>query len=174
MLSTTVIFPAGDKNLPAQPVASLDRQRTNWNAEKRVADALDQAQKAKQQGADKAKEAADAARKTGVGVALWAFIDLRRRASASARRLSADGSGMKRRYFSRRGAAKSKASGPACKRPGARCRRHHGFRLKEAPCYSKLHLGRTAIVIASGKRSNPGGTCRASTSWIASSLRSSQ
>ena len=68
-------LPAPDKTYLAQLVAS----RTGLSqpdAEKRVADVFDQAQKAKQQAADKAKEAADAARKTGVGVALWAFISL--------------------------------------------------------------------------------------------------
>ena len=68
-------LPAADKTYLAQIVAS----RTGLSqpdAEKRVADVFDQAQKAKQQAADKAKEAADAARKTGVYVALWAFISL--------------------------------------------------------------------------------------------------
>jgi len=41
-----------------------------------ILDMRSQLVKAKQQVADKAKEAADAARKTGVGVALWAFISL--------------------------------------------------------------------------------------------------
>jgi hypothetical protein len=68
-------LPAADKTYLAQLVAS----RTGLSqpdAEKRVVEVFDQAQKAKQQVADKAKEAADAARKTGVGVALWAFISL--------------------------------------------------------------------------------------------------
>jgi hypothetical protein len=68
-------LPAADKTYLAQLVAS----RTGMgqpDAEKRVADVFDQAQKAKQQAADKAKAAADAARKTGVYVALWAFISL--------------------------------------------------------------------------------------------------
>jgi hypothetical protein len=68
-------LPAGDKTYLAQLVAS----RTGLSqpdAEKRVADVFEQAKTAKQQAADKAKEAADAARKTGVGVALWAFISL--------------------------------------------------------------------------------------------------
>ena len=46
------------------------------DAEKRVADVFDQAKKAKDEAAQKVKEAADAARKTGVYVALWAFISL--------------------------------------------------------------------------------------------------
>ena len=68
-------LPAADKTYLAQLVAS----RTGLNepdAEKRVDDVFNQAKAAKQQAADKAKEAADAARKTGVGVALWAFISL--------------------------------------------------------------------------------------------------
>ncbi len=68
-------LPAADKTYLAQLVAA----RTGLSqpdAEKRVDDVFDQAQKAKQQAADKAKQAADVARKTGVGVALWAFISL--------------------------------------------------------------------------------------------------
>ena len=68
-------LPAADKTYLAQLVASRTGM-SQPDAEKRVADVFDQAQKAKQQAADKAKEAADAARKTGVGVALWAFISL--------------------------------------------------------------------------------------------------
>jgi hypothetical protein len=68
-------LPAGDKTYLAQLVASRTGM-SQPDAEKRVADVFDQAQKAKQQAIDKAKEAADAARKTGVGVALWAFISL--------------------------------------------------------------------------------------------------
>jgi hypothetical protein len=68
-------LPAADKTYLAQLVAS----RTGLSqpdAEKRVTDVFDQAKAAKQQAADKAKAAADAARKTGVYVALWAFISL--------------------------------------------------------------------------------------------------
>ena len=94
-------LPAGDKTYLAQLVA----RRTGMSqpdAEKRVADVFDQAQKAKQQAVDKAKEAADAARKTGVGVALWAFISLLVGAfSASYMAPLVDGSGTKRRYLSR-------------------------------------------------------------------------
>ena len=68
-------LPAGDKTYLAQLVASRTGM-SQPDAEKRVADVFDQAQKAKQQAADKAKEVADATRKTGVGVALWAFISL--------------------------------------------------------------------------------------------------
>jgi hypothetical protein len=68
-------LPAADKTYLAQLVASRTGM-SQPDAEKRVADVFDQAQKAKQQAADKAKAAADAARKTGVGVALWAFISL--------------------------------------------------------------------------------------------------
>ena len=46
------------------------------DAEKRVADVFNEAKSAKAQAVDKAKQAADAARKTGVYVALWAFISL--------------------------------------------------------------------------------------------------
>ena len=66
---------APDKTYLAQLVAS----RTGLSqpdAEKRVTDVFDQAKKAKQAAADKVKAAADAARKTGVYVALWAFISL--------------------------------------------------------------------------------------------------
>src|ERR1700722_218171 len=68
-------LPPGDKTYLAQLVASRTGM-SQPDAEKRVADVFDQAQKAKQQAVDKAKEAAEAARKTGVGVALWAFISL--------------------------------------------------------------------------------------------------
>jgi hypothetical protein len=68
-------LPAADKTYLAQLVAT----RTGISqpdAEKRVADVFNQAKGAKEQAAAKAKEAADAARKTGVYVALWAFISL--------------------------------------------------------------------------------------------------
>jgi hypothetical protein len=67
------------------------------DAEKRVAEA----QKAKQQAIDKAKEAADAARKTGVGVALWAFISLLVGAFSASYMATVGGSATKRRYLSR-------------------------------------------------------------------------
>ncbi len=68
-------LPAADKTYVAQTVAS----RTGLNqadAEKRVTDVFDQAKSAATQAADKAKEAADVARKTGAYVALWAFVSL--------------------------------------------------------------------------------------------------
>lgn len=68
-------LPAADKTYLAQLVASRTGM-SQADAEKRVDDVFNQAKAAKQQAADKAKEAADAARKTGVGVALWAFISL--------------------------------------------------------------------------------------------------
>jgi hypothetical protein len=68
-------LPAADKTYLAQLVASRTGM-SQPDAEKRVSDVFDQAKSAKQQAADKAKEAADAARKTGVYVALWAFISL--------------------------------------------------------------------------------------------------
>ena len=67
--------PAGDKTYIAQVVAA----RTGLaqaDAEKRVSDVVAQAKSAKQKAIDAAKTAADAARKTGVYVALWAFISL--------------------------------------------------------------------------------------------------
>jgi hypothetical protein len=68
-------LPAADKTYLAQLVASR-AGISQPDAEKRVGDVFDQAKSAKEQGAQKAKEAADAARKTGVYVALWAFISL--------------------------------------------------------------------------------------------------
>ncbi len=64
-----------DKTYVAQVVAA----RTGLNqadAEKRVSDVIEQAKNAKSKAIDAAKTAADAARKTGVYVALWAFISL--------------------------------------------------------------------------------------------------
>jgi hypothetical protein len=46
------------------------------DAEKRVVDVFDQAKSARDEAADKAKQAADVARKTTVYVSLWAFISL--------------------------------------------------------------------------------------------------
>jgi hypothetical protein len=68
-------LPAGDKTYLAQLVASRTGM-SQPDAEKRVTDVFNQAKAAKDQAAQKAKEAADAARKTGVYVALWAFISL--------------------------------------------------------------------------------------------------
>jgi hypothetical protein len=68
-------LPAADKTYLGQLVASRTGM-TQPDAEKRVADVFDQAKSAKAEAADKAKAAADAARKTGVYVALWAFISL--------------------------------------------------------------------------------------------------
>jgi len=68
-------LPAADKTYAAQVVAS----RTGLNqadAEKRVTETFDQAKSAAAQAADKAKEAAEMARKTGVAVSLWAFLAL--------------------------------------------------------------------------------------------------
>jgi hypothetical protein len=68
-------LPAADKSYLAQLVAT----RTGISepdAEKRVGDVFGQAKSAKDEAAAKAKKAADAARKTGVYVALWAFISL--------------------------------------------------------------------------------------------------
>jgi hypothetical protein len=68
-------MPAGDKTYLAQVVAS-HTGLSQADAEKRVSDVMTQANAAKQKAADAAKTAADAARKTGVYVALWAFISL--------------------------------------------------------------------------------------------------
>jgi len=68
-------MPAADKTYAAQVVAA----RTGLaqaDAEKRVTDVVAQAKAAKDKAIDAAKTAADAARKTGVYVALWAFISL--------------------------------------------------------------------------------------------------
>jgi hypothetical protein len=68
-------LPAADKTYVAQVVASRTGL-SQADAEKRVTDVFDQAKGAAAQAADKAKAAADAARKTGVYVSLWAFASL--------------------------------------------------------------------------------------------------
>jgi hypothetical protein len=68
-------LPAADKTYAAQVVASRTGL-SQADAEKRVTDVFDQARSAAAQAADKAKAAADAARKTGVYVSLWAFASL--------------------------------------------------------------------------------------------------
>lgn len=68
-------LPAADKTYVAQVVASRTGL-SQADAEKRVTETFDQAKNAAAQVAEKAKEAADAARKTGVYVALWVFISL--------------------------------------------------------------------------------------------------
>lgn len=68
-------LPAADKTYVAGVVASRTGL-SQADAEKRVTDVFDQAKAAAAQAADKAKAAADAARKTGAAVALWAFIAL--------------------------------------------------------------------------------------------------
>jgi hypothetical protein len=68
-------LPVADKSYLAQVVAT----RTGLSpadAEKRVSDVFDQAKMAASQLADKAKTAADVARKTGIYVSLWAFVAL--------------------------------------------------------------------------------------------------
>ena len=68
-------MPAADKTYVTQVVAA----RTGLSqpdAEKRVADVVEQGKAAKEKAVEAAKTAADAARKTGVYVALWAFISL--------------------------------------------------------------------------------------------------
>jgi hypothetical protein len=68
-------LPAADKTYVASVVASRTGL-SQADAEKRVTDVFAQAKAAEAQVADKAKAAADAARKTGAAVALWAFIAL--------------------------------------------------------------------------------------------------
>jgi hypothetical protein len=68
-------LPAADKTYLAQLVASRTGLSQS-DAEKRVGDVFDQAKSAKEQAAQNAKEVADAARKTGVYAALWAFVSL--------------------------------------------------------------------------------------------------
>jgi hypothetical protein len=68
-------LPAADKTYVGRVVAN----RTGLSqpdAEKRVTETFDQAKNAATQAAEKAKEAADVARKTGVYVALWIFLSL--------------------------------------------------------------------------------------------------
>ena len=68
-------LPSSDKTYLTQVVAN----RTGLSgpdAEKRVTDVFGQAKGAMDQAANRAREAADAARKTGVYVSLWAFISL--------------------------------------------------------------------------------------------------
>jgi hypothetical protein len=68
-------MPAADKTYVAQVVAARTGL-SEADAEKRVSDVVAQAKTAKDKAVDAAKTAADAARKTGVYVALWAFISL--------------------------------------------------------------------------------------------------
>jgi hypothetical protein len=68
-------MPPADKSYVAQLV-SARTGLAQADAEKRVSDVVDQEKKMKVQAEDAAKKAADAARKTGVYVALWAFISL--------------------------------------------------------------------------------------------------
>jgi hypothetical protein len=68
-------MPAGDKTYVGQVVAARTGL-SQADAEKRVSDVVEQAKTAKNKAIDAAKTAADAARKTGVYVALWAFISL--------------------------------------------------------------------------------------------------
>lgn len=66
---------AADKTYVAQVVAARTGL-SQADAEKRVSDVVEQAKTAKAKVLNAAKEAADAARETGVYVALWAFISL--------------------------------------------------------------------------------------------------
>jgi hypothetical protein len=68
-------MPAADKAYVAQVVAARTGL-SQADADKRVSEVVEQAKNAKDKAIDTAKAAADAARKTGVYVALWAFISL--------------------------------------------------------------------------------------------------
>ncbi|MGA8586192.1 MAG: hypothetical protein WB715_20575 [Roseiarcus sp.] len=68
-------MPAADKAYVAQVVAARTGL-SQADADKRVSEVVEQAKNAKEKAIDTAKAAADAARKTGVYVALWAFISL--------------------------------------------------------------------------------------------------
>jgi hypothetical protein len=68
-------MPAADKTYVAQVVAARTGL-SDADAEKRLSDVVAQAKSAKDKAVDAAKTAADAARKTGVYVALWAFVSL--------------------------------------------------------------------------------------------------
>jgi hypothetical protein len=68
-------MPAADKAYVAQVVAARTGL-SQADADKRVSEVVEQAKNAKDKAIDIAKAAADAARKTGVYVALWAFISL--------------------------------------------------------------------------------------------------
>ena len=64
-----------DKSYLAQLVATRTGL-SQADAEKRVTDVIDQANRAKQSAIDAAKTAAEAARKSGVYIALWVFVSL--------------------------------------------------------------------------------------------------
>jgi hypothetical protein len=66
---------AADKTYVAQVVAARTGL-SQADAEKRVSDVVEQAKNAKNKAIDAAKSTADAARKTGVYVALWVFTSL--------------------------------------------------------------------------------------------------
>ena len=68
-------MPAADKAYVAQVVAARTGL-SQADADKRVSEVVEQAKNAKDKAVEAAKAAADAARKTGVYVALWAFISL--------------------------------------------------------------------------------------------------
>ena len=68
-------LPDADKTYLATVVFNRTGMSTA-DSEKRVADVFAQAKGARDEAATKAKEAADAARKTGVYAALWAFVSL--------------------------------------------------------------------------------------------------
>ena len=68
-------FPDADKSYLATVVFNRTGMSTQ-ESEKRVTEVFAQAKSARDEAENKAKEAADAARKTGVYAALWAFVSL--------------------------------------------------------------------------------------------------
>jgi hypothetical protein len=68
-------MPAADTTYVTQVIAARTGL-SQADAEKRVSDVVEQAKNAKNKAIEAAKTAAEAARKTGVYVALWAFISL--------------------------------------------------------------------------------------------------
>jgi hypothetical protein len=68
-------LPDADKSYLATVVFNRTGMSTQ-DSEKRVTDVFAQAKRARDEAENKAKEAADAARKTGVYAALWAFVSL--------------------------------------------------------------------------------------------------
>jgi hypothetical protein len=68
-------MPAADKTYVSQVIAARTGL-SQADAEKRLVSVTDQAKAAKDKAIEAAKTAADAARKTGIYVALWAFVSL--------------------------------------------------------------------------------------------------
>jgi hypothetical protein len=68
-------MPPADKTYVAQVIAARTGL-SQADAEKRVSDVVEQAKNTENKAIEAAKTATDAVRKTGVYVALWAFISL--------------------------------------------------------------------------------------------------